>query len=184
MKIWMALVLTFMLTSANGQTGSSIGGASTRYYQDDDEEKVFREIETTLPEFPHPENLREFYVSAVASNTFYIDASTLSVGSDGVVRYVLVVKTSGGATNISFEGIQCDQSMWKIYATGHRDGTWKKSRALRIDWKPIENKPVNRHHSVLRHELFCPMGYPIRTPEEGRNALRLGKHPDVIKLLN
>ncbi|MCF8179712.1 MAG: CNP1-like family protein [Sulfuritalea sp.] len=179
MNALMALLLAFMLTSANAQTDSSIGGASSRYYQDDEEDKAFREIETTLPEFPRPENLREFYVSAVASNKFFIDASTLSVGSDGVVRYVLVVKTSGGATNISFEGIQCDQSMWKIYATGNRDGTWRKSRALKIDWKPIENKTINRHHSVLRHELFCPMGTPIKTPEEGRNALRLGKHPDA-----
>jgi hypothetical protein len=85
-----------------------------------------------------------------------IDDSTLTVGSDGVVRYVLVVQTSGGATNVSFEGINCKDRSWKHYATGNRDsGTWTKSRAARIEWRPIENKPINRHHAALSRDFFA-----------------------------
>ncbi|MCF8149419.1 MAG: CNP1-like family protein [Burkholderiaceae bacterium] len=178
-RLWLVLLLA-LAANAGAETGAAIGGPGARALSEAEEEsKVFREEASELPAYPRPENLREFYVSAVASNKFYVDASTLSVGNDGVVRYVLVVKTSGGATNVTFEGIHCDQHTWKIYATGHSDGTWKRSRALRNDWRPIENKPVNRHHSVLRHELFCPMGIPIKNPDEGRNALRLGKHPEA-----
>lgn len=131
-----------------------------------------------LPAFPQEANLREFYVSAATSNRFFIDSSTLSVGKDGVVRYALIVRTGGGATNTSFEGIRCDSLELKVYATGRPDGTWSPTR--NSSWRRIENKQMNRHHAALARDLFCPGGVPIATPAEGVNALRLGKHPDAL----
>jgi len=145
------------------------------------EEQPWQEQDVEPPAFPKKEDLREFYVSAVATNKYMIDAATLSVGSDGIVRYVLVVETSGGATNVSFEGINCKDRAWKHYATGNNaNATWTRSRAARNEWRPIENKPVNRHHAALSRDLFCPMGNAILSADEGRNALRLGKHPNSM----
>ncbi|MDP1525352.1 MAG: CNP1-like family protein [Rhodocyclaceae bacterium] len=136
------------------------------------------EDEAVPPEFPKTENLLPFYVSEMTAHRFMIDASTLQVGKDGVVRYVLVVQTSGGATNISFEGIRCDAREFRLYASGHREGRWTKARLS--EWRPIENKPVNRHHAALSRDLFCPNGVAIYTPDEGRDALRRGKHPEAL----
>jgi hypothetical protein len=147
-----------------------------RDWEDPDAPK-WAEEEAPLPAFPQEANLREFYVGEMTSHKFYIDASTLNPGKDGVVRYVLVVHTRGGATNISFEGIHCVTRELKIYASGRRDGTWAKAR--KSDWRPIENKPVNRQHAALSRDLFCPNGTPIQTPAEGQEALRLGKHPQT-----
>jgi hypothetical protein len=173
MKLWAAFLLAGVVGSAAAQaTGSS------RFNNNYEEPEAWQEqLEIEPPAFPKQENLREFYVSEVATNKYMIDASTLAVGSDGVVRYVLVVLTSGGATNVSFEGIHCKELSWKHYATGRNDGIWTKSRATRSEWRPIENKPVNRHHAALSRNLFCPKGDAISTADEGRNALRLGKHP-------
>jgi len=135
--------------------------------------------EVELPAFPKPEDLREYYVGPATTNKYFIDASTLAVGSDGVVRYVLVVRTAGGATNVSFEGIRCKERSWKHYAAGRSDSTWTRPRTNRSEWRPIENKPVNRHHAALSRDYFCPGGIAISTADEGRNALRLGKHPDA-----
>jgi hypothetical protein len=178
MKCWAAILMAAAVASAAAQAVDQPGRFVPMSYQDDQEEKVWEELEIEPPAFPKQENLREFYVSAVATNKYFIDASTLAVGDDGIVRYVLVVKTSGGATNVSFEGIHCKEFSWKHFATGGSDGTWTRSRAARSEWRPIENKPVNRHHAALSNELFCPMGKPINTADEGRDALRLGKHPD------
>ncbi len=145
-------------------------------FEDEAPWQELKEVEP--PAFPRQENLLEYYVGPATANNYFIDASTLSVGSDGIVRYVLVVRTAGGATNVSFEGINCKELAWKHYATGRSDGTWVKSRAARSEWRPIENKPVNRHHASLSRDLFCPAGIPIWTADEGRNALRLGKHPN------
>lgn len=176
---WGALMLLATVSaSAMGQMVGPDGRIVPNNYQSDEEEKPWQELEIEPPAFPKQENLVEFYVSPVATNKYFIDASTLVAGSDGVVRYVLVVKTSGGATNISFEGMHCKERRWKHYATGRSDNSWAKSHAVRIEWRPIENKPVNRHHAALSRDLFCPMGNPIFTADEGRNALRLGKHPN------
>jgi hypothetical protein len=135
------------------------------------------EESATLPAYPKDADLIEFYVSPIATNHFFVDGASLSVGKDGVVRYTLVVKTAGGATNVSYEGIRCGANEYRLYATGRADGTWAK--AQRSDWRPIENKTVNRHHAALNRDFLCPVGTPINTAEEGRNALRRGKHPLV-----
>lgn len=135
-------------------------------------------VQIELPAFPKPERLVEFYVSAVTPNKFLIDAATLGVGADGIVRYTLVVRTSGGAENITFEGMNCKEGKWRLYATGRADGSWVRSRSS--DWRFIENKPVNRHHAALSRDLFCPNGGTLLNADEGRTALRLGKHPHVM----
>jgi hypothetical protein len=178
MKRCAAFLLAAVTASAMGQMVGPDGRIAPGNYQSEEEEKPWQELEIEPPAFPKQENLIEFYVSAVATNKYFIDASTLSIGADKVIRYVLVVKTAGGATNVSFEGMHCNELAWKHYATGRSDNTWAKSRASRIEWRPIENKPVNRHHAALSRDLFCPLGNPINSADEGRNALRLGKHPN------
>ncbi|MBI3524796.1 MAG: CNP1-like family protein [Betaproteobacteria bacterium] len=133
------------------------------------------ESEVPLPAFPRQENLVEFYVSAPASNHFFIDAKSVSIGPDGVVRYTLVVKTAGGATNISYEGIRCSTSEYKLFATGRSDGAWARART--DDWRPIENKNINRHHAALNSEYFCHDGLPPDSAAEGVAALRRVEQP-------
>jgi hypothetical protein len=183
MKHWFAVVLAGVAVSVfagtagvlgDGYGGHSAGRDDGRYQED---EPVLEMKDVEPPAFPKQENLLEFYVSAATTNKYFIDASTLAPGTDGIVRYVLVVKTSGGATNVSFEGINCRERSWKHYATGRSDSTWVKSSATRAEWRVIENKSANRHHAALNRDYFCPDGVPIHTSDEGRNALRLGKHP-------
>ena len=178
MKSWTALVV---LTIATGATAQPADPAyANRYNNNFEEPAAWQELQDVAPPaFPEDKGLREIYVGAVATNKYFVDADTLSVGSDGIVRYVLVVKTSGGATNVSFEGINCPQRSWKHYASGRSDRTWTLSRAARADWRPIENKPTNPHHAALSRYFFCPVGNSIYTADEGRNALRLGKHPSA-----
>jgi len=106
MKCWAVLLLAGVVATAAAQTTDQLGRFVPKSYQADDEEKPWQETEIEPPAFPRQENLREFYVSAVATNKYFIDASTLDAGADGVVRYVLVVLTSGGATNGQLRGHQ------------------------------------------------------------------------------
>jgi hypothetical protein len=77
---------------------------------------------------------------------------------------------------VTFEGIRCDVREYKLYATGRYDRTW--SPLLAGQWRPIQYKDRNRHHAVLSRDFFCPNGLPIRSADEGRDALRRGKHPE------
>lgn len=157
-------------------SGAAVAALGLRDNDDPDAPKWEEDV-LQVPSFPQEANLHEFYVSATTTHKYYIDASTLSVGKDGVVRYTLVIRTSRGSTNITYEGMRCESREYRIYATGHRDGTWALAR--RSEWRPVENKPTNRHHAALSRDYFCPVGNAIYTADEGREALRLGKHPNA-----
>lgn len=167
--IWLAVVFMALAGPVAGQQfyGDKKYG---EYYE---EEKKWIELEAKLPDFPNTRNLIEFDAGAASRNRHFIDGSTLSVGEDGVVRYAVVVKTQGGATNVSFEGIRCGVKLRKLYAFGRSDESWAKSR--NPEWQPIR---PGSYQAVLSKEYFCPQNLSIFKAEEGVDALRRGGHPE------
>jgi hypothetical protein len=145
-------------------------------FEEDYEKQLWQEIEFQLPAAPKAESLIPFYVSAATENRFFVDPTTLTVGSDGVVRYVLMVLTPGGARNVTFEGMRCETKERRIYASGRLDGSWSKSR--RNDWESIREAVANRHYAALFIEYFCPGGVIVRNAAEAVSALRTGGHPE------
>lgn len=140
---------------------------------EEDGKKAWVEIETSLPMFPKPSGLVEFSVSAVSENRFLIDVDTLSIGKDGVVRYSLVVRSSRGAENVSFEGIRCATREQKFYAFGQRNGTWMRVQSAQ--WRVIEQREINRQHAVLYADFLCSHGaLPQRTV---RDIVQLFRYP-------
>lgn len=138
------------------------------------ERRNWRERELRLPSYPKADSLQEFEVSAGTSFRFFVDRSSISVGDDGVVRYTLVAVSSAGAENVSYEGIRCREGTYRVYAYGNKStGSWSPRES---DWRPIENKALNRHHDALWREYFCPRRSPIANAAEGADALARGGH--------
>ena len=145
-------------------------------FEEDYEKQAWQEIQFQMPAAPKSESMIPFYVSAATDNRFFVDGSSVSVGSDGVVRFVMVVLTSGGARNVSFEGMRCETGERRIYASGRSDGAWSKSR--RNEWEKVKEAVANRHYATLYYEYFCPGGIIARSDQEAIGALRAGVHPD------
>lgn len=169
-----AILLAAGLLAVLGPAAGQQFYGDKKYGEYYEEEKKWVEQETTPPAFPKAENLIEFDAGAASRNRYFVDGSTLSVGEDGVVRYVIVVKTPGGATNVSFEGIRCSARERKLYAIGHGNNTWTRSR--NPDWQPIRS---GGYQAVLFKEYFCPKKVIIFKAEEGVDALRRGGHPEA-----
>ncbi len=146
-------------------------------FDEDYDNRSWQEVEVRLPAAPKMENLIPIYVSAATSNQFFVDAASLSVGADGVVRYVLEIRSAAGVRNVSFEGMRCETRERRIYASGRQDGSWSKAR--HNEWVRIQDAYANRHHAVLFLEYFCPFGNIVLDAEEARLALKQGGHPDV-----
>ncbi|HEX2604138.1 MAG TPA: CNP1-like family protein [Oxalicibacterium sp.] len=119
----------------------------------DDENRPWQEIAVQLPAPPKDENLLPFYVSPTATQKFFVDAKSISVGSDNVVRYTLVSISEEGAKNVTYEGIRCETFEKKIYAIGEEDGSWARSR--RNQWEGIVRGFANRQHAALAKDYFC-----------------------------
>jgi hypothetical protein len=154
----MILLIRRNLLAAMLMFSPLVASAITVAEQDalDGENKAWAESAVNLPAPPKKENLLSFYVSPTATIDFSVDAKSLSVDKDGVVRYTLVATSRTGATNISYEGIRCQSAEKKLYAFGQSDGSW--SRARRDAWDVIRESGANRQHATLALEYFCDGG--------------------------
>ena len=141
-------------------------------YDLDQEKKSWSELQAQIPPYPKPENLLKFVPGANTANSFFVDAASVSVSDDGVVRYTLMVRTGGGATNVSFEGIRCETREIKVYAFGRPNSEW--SRARDPEWRRIEVREINNHHFSLHGEYFCPTRRTIATVPQIVQRLKYG----------
>ncbi len=141
-------------------------------FDSDYEEKTWSEIEVQLPAFPEQNNLIQFQVGAVSDTKFMIDSASLSVGTDEVLRYTVVVESSTGARNISYEGMRCSTAERRFYAFGQPDKTWSKAKSNQ--WVKIRGT-TNNHHVELFTAYFCPNGPSfVRDASDMLRALRQG----------
>lgn len=138
-------------------------------------DKDWREIEAKIPAYPRNENLVGFDVGQGSPHRFYIDAPSLSIGGDGVVRYTLVVRAAGGATNVSFEGIRCEVRRQKYYAVGNADGTWMPAR--NPQWRRIAYGDPDRRHLALVDSYLCDGRAPLKTGQDVLQRLKRGPPP-------
>ena len=152
---------------------SALGAMASTWEQDFDEDtKAWKEIEANIPPYPKTKDLIRVEPGSEISHRFYVDAASVTVGADGVVRYTTVIKTSGGATNVTYEGMRCETREGKLYAMGHPDGTW--TRARNPAWKRIVLRDVAPHHYVLYREYFCPEPTKATPPRIALDAMRRG----------
>lgn len=142
---------------------------------EDADEKAWAEGEVHLPAFPEKENLIPFTVGAVTDRQFFIDSKSLSVGADGVIRFALVIVSSAGAQNISYEGLRCGAGERRYYASGRADKTWSKARSDK--WLKVRGA-ADSHHVELYMNYFCPnAGSAVRSADDARHSLRTGGQP-------
>lgn len=135
-------------------------------------DKPWVELSAQLPSPPRAENLIEFNVSSATRNRHFIDAASISVGKDKVVRYTVVIDAAGGARNVSFEGLRCATAERRLYAYGQPDGTW--SRARNAGWEGIKQRSLLSYHKALLERYFCPGGINVRDVKEAVRNLRQG----------
>lgn len=137
-----------------------------------DPDPNWTEEEVALPALPDRAQLQPFAVEAGNVNQHYIDLSSLSVGGDGVVRYVLVITTPDGAENISFEGLRCASGQWRRYASAATDGEWMPAR--KAQWQAVGDRGRNRPRAALAYDYFCD---GPAAPRDREHALRLLRSP-------
>jgi hypothetical protein len=129
-----------------------------------------------LPAYPVASNLVEFSIDDPGGFRYFVDRATLSVGKDGVVRYVLVAR-SAAAQNVSFEGFRCATGEHRVFALGRAmggtEGTWAQSLS---GWHSIT--AAQPRQITLFREFLCPQKEPIASAREAVRALERGVRPE------
>lgn len=138
--------------------------------------KPFDESKIKLPAPPKTENLVRFDAGPTHRGfEHFVDAASLSLDTDGVLRYTLIINSDLGASNVTYEGIRCVTRERKIYAYGLKDGAWRERKDP--EWKKIENPRVEGAVFVLYNDFFCPARHGVSTAREALAALKAGGHP-------
>ena len=127
-----------------------------------------------LPPLPQAANLLPFDVSQNTPLHFAVDAKSIDVGSDGVVRYTVVISSPSGAKNLNYEAIRCETYEWGQDAglNAEHDG-WDSSVATR--WRRIENGDLNAYQAALYKDYFCANKIPAAPTKVIVNNIRYGR---------
>ncbi len=86
-----------------------------------------------------PNRLVRVEMPSFMALSYGVDPSTLSIGKDGVVRYVMVASNASGAFNAMYEGIRCATAEVKTYARSSSNGQWRMNESG--DWRSLGTAP-------------------------------------------
>jgi hypothetical protein len=84
---------------------------------------------------------------------FGVDPASVSLGADGIVRYVVVASSTTGAVNAIYEGIRCRTAEFKVYAHHNPDSGWTVSKDAK--WQPLHEQRNSRHSLLIARTGAC-----------------------------
>ncbi|TDN67651.1 CNP1-like family protein [Paraburkholderia sp. BL10I2N1] len=163
---------------AHSNTPSNKDDSAFAYLLDKPSTWVENKVDT-LPPLPQDSDLLPFDVSQNTPLQFSLDAKSVSVGSDGVVRYTVVVTSPSGARNVNYEGIRCDTYEWRLYAGLNEDHNgW--DRTVANDFTRIENGNLNAYHASLYQDYFCASKIPLGKAKQIVDNVRYHRTQSVL----
>jgi hypothetical protein len=136
------------------------------------EPEPWKENTGALPNYPDGKQYVAAPIQLAGSNLeMFIDAPSLAVGDDGVVRYVLSLRSASGSENVFYEGMRCATQEWRSYAYGASSGSWQ---ALESPWKFIRGAGVERYRMQLFQLYLCNAKVGPFTRDEMLQRMRYG----------
>mgnify|MGYP006205893449 FL=1 len=123
---------------------------------------TWQESEVPLPGPVQRGQLIPFDMSTRTELQFSVDASSISVGSDRVLRYVLVARSNSGAENILYEGLRCETGEARNYARWNQSEQRWVPYSGSTPWRPLSGVAASLPAARLAYLAFCEG----RTPTE------------------
>lgn len=140
--------------------GLSLTAAAQNMVEDYD----WKEGEVPPPPAFNAAKLLRFDVSSGSTLVYGVDPATLSIGKDGIVRYVLVASSSTGARNVLYEGLRCSSGEFKTYARYLPEGSW--AQVEKAEWRSMFGNMPSRHALQLARSGACNNSAPASSVGE------------------
>jgi hypothetical protein len=124
--------------------------------------------ETDAPPPPAFElsRLVPFDVSVNSQMKWGIDPQAMVIGTDSVVRYVVVAQSPSGVMNAMYEGIRCASGEYKTYARYNKDSGW--NAVAQPQWQPF----LGTHAHRLARQGVCTGAAPAQNLREIVQTMR------------
>jgi hypothetical protein len=101
---------------------------------------------------------------------FGVDPASISIGEDGVVRYVVVATSDTGVVNALYEGIRCGKGDFKVYARHSPERGWTVAKGF--EWRSVFDRSSPRHTLQVARLGACMGRSPNRSPAQIVRDLR------------
>jgi len=140
--------------------------------------------EGTVPPAPafQTQGLLPFFVVVDSELRFGLVPESLQLGADGVIRYVVVALSAGGAVNVMYEGLRCRTQQTRTYARwsptqlplpspfNSEAGQWRSAGETR--WQDWRDHAAGRPAWALARSGLCDGAAPNGRPAQMLQALR------------
>jgi hypothetical protein len=130
------------------------------------EEPVWVESDTPPAPAFDERRLIDVQLHARSALRYGIDPATLHIGKDGVVRYVMVARSSTGAMTAMYEGLRCSAGEYKLYA---RFNAGKWNTVSTPEWKSLWESSRIQHPLAFARQGGCDGKAP---PTSVRDVVR------------
>lgn len=150
-------------------------GAAQSQPSDPDAE-TWTEAQVVPPASFSTDKLQAFEVDSGSTLSYGIDPQTLSVGSDGVVRYVLVARSRSGALNVLYQGLRCQTAEVKTYGRWDNKASW--STDAKASWQTLSFKGFTHPAMMLARGGICDGRTVNGNPQNILRTLKSGRPKD------
>lgn len=113
-------------------------------------------VESEVPSPPAFDvgRLVTFDVPTSSTLVYGVDPAAIQISrKDGVVRYVVVATSPGGARNVMYEGLRCATGEFKTYARYSPEGQWKA--ATGSGWRTVFGNMPSKHALAFARAGAC-----------------------------
>jgi hypothetical protein len=128
--------------------------ASERGFLSDPEDKWSESDQIKYPEAPREPNLARLDPELIRDRyKYFIDRASVTMGSDRVLRYTVVIEPPDGARNVFYEGIRCATSEFKTYAYATNTGKFRPLAAQK--WRKLKTTAPYDYRRLLAERYVC-----------------------------
>ena len=115
----------------------------------------------SFPPVPKTRNLIRVGLDSLDTRyEYFIDGSSILLGSDDVIRYTVVLQSDTGVRNVYFEGIRCETMEARTYAYATRQSGFKPLASS--TWKGLRAVGPFAYRLLLADNFMCGSdGWPI-----------------------
>lgn len=135
---------------------------------------TWQEDDLVLPPPLQRQQLIPFDMSSRTELQFSIDASSVTLGRDRVLRYVLLARSASGAENILYEGLRCETGETRNFARWNTaEQRWTAHTGAQ-PWRPLSGVAASLPAARLAYLAFCDGPSPTEPMQRLLADLRRG----------
>ncbi len=144
----------------------ALGASSVAIGQVFVEDPDWKEVDVPTPPSFDKDRLIPVTMPPYVTLRFGVDPATVTITSDGVIRYVMVAQNnnSGGGSGTSsampsamtsamYEGIRCASGEFKTYARFNASGQW--AAVNNPQWRSLYDNNTSKHALALARQGAC-----------------------------